>query len=115
MTAKQKAINAAFALWKAYEENYSVGRGTLHGVLDDGNLEDATLDAYIADFCAAIPLLSRLRGLPYKDRFEIYEYASIQRGQRADAAFEAQMSGLDALEQEINDRLILRRNEAEKS
>lgn len=67
-------------------KNYWYGggcyRGSLHGILEDGNLEDITLDATIEDFERALVLLKEMRSRTYATRWKAYE--AFQRDFAAD-------------------------------
>lgn len=60
-----------YPLLPAYIRGYDTA--TLHGVLEDGNLEDITLDFQIRDLTAALKVLTALRTLTYSQRWDLYE------------------------------------------
>lgn len=55
---------------KDYWDGGGKYHGALHGVIEDGNLEDITLDAEIAEFERALVLLRHLRIVTYKTRWD---------------------------------------------
>lgn len=68
--------NRSAAIHAAFRRSVSSRRrlpSSSHGVIEDGNLENITLDAEIADFERALVLLKHLRSVTYATRWKAYE------------------------------------------
>lgn len=63
----------AYQDWQEYYSQFEIWRGTLHAVLDDGNMEDAQIDNYLLDFAVATSLLNKLRLLTVEERMEVFD------------------------------------------